>query len=148
MGILPKIFKASQGFLENEICHAMLCYLSSKFNLEKILPDTIYKKMQPNALLIWQQNIYDCKKSGVTASPLSLFQSLSRMASLLILDMGLFFPSEGCAWKTCSAHCSSLAEVWLSVGPQNFCVRGSILVARKFSLASYSSLSLSLAVIF
>jgi hypothetical protein len=22
--------------------------------------------MQPNALLIWQQNIYDCKKSGVT----------------------------------------------------------------------------------
>jgi hypothetical protein len=54
MGILPKIFYASQGFLENEICHAMLCNLRSKFNLEKILPHTIYKKMQPNALLIWQ----------------------------------------------------------------------------------------------
>jgi hypothetical protein len=29
--------------------------LRSKLNLEKILPHTIYKKMQPNALLIWQQ---------------------------------------------------------------------------------------------
>jgi hypothetical protein len=55
MGILPKIFEASQGFLENKICHAMLCKLRSKFNLEKILPHMIYiknKKMQPNALLI------------------------------------------------------------------------------------------------
>jgi hypothetical protein len=33
----------------------MLCNLRSKFNLEKILPPTIYKKMQPNALLIWQK---------------------------------------------------------------------------------------------
>jgi hypothetical protein len=32
MGVLPKIFYASQGFLENEICHAMLCNLRSKFN--------------------------------------------------------------------------------------------------------------------
>jgi hypothetical protein len=43
MGILPKIFQASQGFLENEIYHAMLCNLRSKFNLEKILPHMIYK---------------------------------------------------------------------------------------------------------
>jgi hypothetical protein len=35
MGILFKIFYASQGFLENEICHAVLCNLRSKFNLEK-----------------------------------------------------------------------------------------------------------------
>jgi hypothetical protein len=56
IGILPKILYASQGFLENEICHAVLCNLRSKFNLEKILPHMIYKKnMQPNALLIWQQ---------------------------------------------------------------------------------------------
>jgi hypothetical protein len=53
------------GFLENEICHAMLRNLGSKFDLEKILPHTIYKKMQPNALLIWQQNIYGCKKKAV-----------------------------------------------------------------------------------
>jgi hypothetical protein len=44
----------------------MLRNLRSKFNLEKMLPDTIYKKMQLIALLIWQQNIYDCKKNGVT----------------------------------------------------------------------------------
>jgi hypothetical protein len=46
----------------------MLRNLRSKFNLEKILPHTIYKKMQPNAFLIWQQNIYDCKKRGVTSA--------------------------------------------------------------------------------
>jgi hypothetical protein len=44
MGILPKILYASQGFLENKICHAMLSNLRSKFNLEMILPPTIYKK--------------------------------------------------------------------------------------------------------
>jgi hypothetical protein len=32
-----------------------------------------------------------------SAGPLSLFQSLSRMASLLVLDMSLFFLSDGCA---------------------------------------------------
>jgi hypothetical protein len=47
----------------------MIRNLRSKFSLENILPHTIYKKMQPNALLIWQQNIYDCKKSGVTNLP-------------------------------------------------------------------------------
>jgi hypothetical protein len=45
MEILSKIFQASQGFLENEIYHAMLCNRRSKFNLEKILPPTIYKKI-------------------------------------------------------------------------------------------------------
>jgi hypothetical protein len=33
---------------------------------------------------------------------LNLFRSLSRMVSLLILDMGLFFPSDGCAWNSYS----------------------------------------------
>jgi hypothetical protein len=46
MGILPEIFLASQEFLENETCHAMLCNHRSKFNLEKILPHTIYKKIK------------------------------------------------------------------------------------------------------
>jgi hypothetical protein len=32
-----------------------------------------------------------------SAGPLSLFQSLSRIASLLILDMGIFFLLDGCA---------------------------------------------------
>jgi hypothetical protein len=32
-----------------------------------------------------------------SAGPLSLFWSLSRMASLLILDIDLFFPSDDCA---------------------------------------------------
>jgi hypothetical protein len=32
-----------------------------------------------------------------SAGPLSLFRSLLRVASLLILDMGIFFPSDGCA---------------------------------------------------
>jgi hypothetical protein len=32
-----------------------------------------------------------------SAGPLSLFQSLSRIALLLILDMGIFFTSDGCA---------------------------------------------------
>jgi hypothetical protein len=45
----------------------MLCNLRSKFNLGKILPHMIYKKMQPNALLIWQKNIFMIvKNSGVT----------------------------------------------------------------------------------
>jgi hypothetical protein len=30
MGILPKFFYASQVFLENEICHAMICNLRPK----------------------------------------------------------------------------------------------------------------------
>jgi hypothetical protein len=55
---------------------------------------------------------------------------------------------DGCAWNSCSTQLSSLVEVWLRARPQNFCVRGSILVAWEFSLASYSSLSLSLVVIF
>jgi hypothetical protein len=83
-----------------------------------------------------------------SASPLSMFRILSRMASLLILDMGLFFPPDGCAWNSCSARCSSLAEVRLRARPQNFYVRGSILVSQEFSMASYSSLYLSLVVIF
>jgi hypothetical protein len=98
---------------------------------------------------VFIQAVIDHLGQDVRTSPsISLFRSLSRMASLLILDMGLFFLSDGCAWNSCSARCSSLAEVWLRARPQNFYVRGSILVAREFSLASYSSLSLSLAVIF
>jgi hypothetical protein len=57
MGIFPKMFYAPQGFLENEICHAMICNLRQNY-LEKILPYTICSKMQHNALLIWQNLIF------------------------------------------------------------------------------------------
>jgi hypothetical protein len=38
-----------------------------------------------------------------SAGPLSLFQCLLRIASLLILDMGIFFPSDGYARISYSA---------------------------------------------
>jgi hypothetical protein len=38
-----------------------------------------------------------------TAGPLSLFCSLSRIALLLILNMGILFPSDGYARISCSA---------------------------------------------
>jgi hypothetical protein len=43
-GFFLKSSRLLKDFLENEICHAMLCNLRSKFNLEKIFPHTIYFK--------------------------------------------------------------------------------------------------------
>jgi hypothetical protein len=68
----------------------MLCNLRSKFNLEKILPTTIYKKMLPNALLIWQKNIYDCKKSGVTDHQVLVVHETTSELKYAILTILLF----------------------------------------------------------
>jgi hypothetical protein len=45
-------------------------------------------------VLEWPQ---DARNTVGSAAPLRLFRSLSMIASLLILNMGIFFPSDGCA---------------------------------------------------
>jgi hypothetical protein len=67
----------------------MLCNLRSKFNLEKILPHTIYLKMQPNTLLIWQKNY---QKNGVTTT--------SMVAPVLMSQGESRNPQPGRSWRS------------------------------------------------
>jgi hypothetical protein len=66
-----------------------------------------------------------------SVGPLSLFRSLSGIASLLILDMGTFFPSDGYARISCSTWCGNFSF--------KSCSSLSLLLVESFSKRAYTS---------
>jgi hypothetical protein len=96
MRIFPKFLYDSQGFLENKICHALNATLG-QINLRKSFIEAKIFKMQPNALLAWQNFVM--QKVGVTNLPLlkgilpSRFRSARKKLWVICSEFVFMLPS-------------------------------------------------------
>jgi hypothetical protein len=94
------------GLHHNRVCQSQLMRGRDQWVLVQAVIDHLGKDVHassPIADARWTLNGPKMQGSVGSAGPLSLFRSLLRIASLLILDMGIFFPSDGCARISCSA---------------------------------------------
>jgi hypothetical protein len=93
------------GLHYNRVYHSQLMRGRDQWVLVQAVIDHLGKDVHASSPIAERMMDLEWPKMQGTmwsAGPFSLFQSLSRIASLLILDMGIFFPLDGCARIFCS----------------------------------------------